>query len=252
MWQLLFLTPFDVSQISAFCSVKHHLLNHNVRYMKYLLYLWSDYRTEKTICLAVSPSLKAYGIDTMGKIARCSIEDEELLYQLFGVNAELLIDYGWGWEPCSTVCTLRRFVWARRSNRGNCKSKSERLKCSAILPVFFVFQHRKVGIVSALRNVMVFECLKDGTAWLMRVGTITETALFGEMENISEITGEFFFFHIKCAKALDSWSIYEVRGGRRRKRYHFTKRSGMHTCVVGIGNCLRAQIGIRYNTIDKR
>lgn len=59
--------------------------------MKYLLYLWSDYRTEKTICLAVSPSLKAYGIDTMGKIARCSIEDEELLYQLFGVNAELLI-----------------------------------------------------------------------------------------------------------------------------------------------------------------
>jgi DNA polymerase V len=60
------------------------------------VYLWSDYRTEKTICLAVSPSLKAYGIGTMGKIAHCSIEDEELLYQLFGVNAELLIDHAWG------------------------------------------------------------------------------------------------------------------------------------------------------------
>ena len=44
-WRLLFLATFDVSQISAFCSVKHHLLNHNVRYMEYLLYLWGDYGT---------------------------------------------------------------------------------------------------------------------------------------------------------------------------------------------------------------
>ena len=45
--------------------------------------------------------LAQYGIDTMGKIARCSIENEELLYKLFGVNAELLIDHAWGWEPCT-------------------------------------------------------------------------------------------------------------------------------------------------------
>lgn len=37
---------------------------------------------------------------TMGDIARCSIENEKLLYDLFGVNAELLIDHAWGWEPC--------------------------------------------------------------------------------------------------------------------------------------------------------
>lgn len=49
----------------------------------------------------VAQRLAPYGIDTMGKIARCSIEDEELLYQLFGVNAELLIDHAWGWEPCT-------------------------------------------------------------------------------------------------------------------------------------------------------
>ena len=35
----------------------------------------------------------------MGDIARCSIEREDLLYKLFGVNAELLIDHAWGWEP---------------------------------------------------------------------------------------------------------------------------------------------------------
>ncbi|MBP5395670.1 MAG: DNA methylase [Bacteroidales bacterium] len=45
--------------------------------------------------------LAEYGIDTMGKIARCSLRNEELLYRLFGVNAELLIDHAWGWEPCT-------------------------------------------------------------------------------------------------------------------------------------------------------
>ena len=37
----------------------------------------------------------------MGDIARCSLTDEDLLYRLFGVNAELLIDHAWGWEPCT-------------------------------------------------------------------------------------------------------------------------------------------------------
>ena len=43
--------------------------------------------------------LAACGIVTMGDIARCSVDNEELLYRLFGVNAELLIDHAWGWEP---------------------------------------------------------------------------------------------------------------------------------------------------------
>ena len=45
--------------------------------------------------------LEAHGIYTMGDIARCSLTDEDLLYRLFGVNAELLIDHAWGWEPCT-------------------------------------------------------------------------------------------------------------------------------------------------------
>ena len=51
--------------------------------------------------------LKANGLFTMGDIARCSLGkpsefyNEELLYQLFGINAELLIDHAWGWEPCT-------------------------------------------------------------------------------------------------------------------------------------------------------
>ena len=58
--------------------------------------------------------LEAHGIYTMGDVARCSIggEDdyynEELLYQLFGVNAELLIDHAWGWEPC-TIADVKAY-----------------------------------------------------------------------------------------------------------------------------------------------
>lgn len=49
----------------------------------------------------IAEKLARYGIDTMGKVARQSVENEELLYKLFGVNAELLIDHAWGWEPCT-------------------------------------------------------------------------------------------------------------------------------------------------------
>ncbi len=43
--------------------------------------------------------LEKYRIYTMGDVARTSIQNEELLYKLFGINAELLIDHSWGWEP---------------------------------------------------------------------------------------------------------------------------------------------------------
>lgn len=45
--------------------------------------------------------LERYGMFTMGDVARCSVANESLLYSLFGVNAELLIDHAWGWEPCT-------------------------------------------------------------------------------------------------------------------------------------------------------
>ncbi len=45
--------------------------------------------------------LEAAHIYTMGDIARCSIENEDKLFKMFGVNAELLIDHAWGIEPCA-------------------------------------------------------------------------------------------------------------------------------------------------------
>ena len=51
--------------------------------------------------------LAEYGLYTMGDVARCSVGkanelyNEDLLYKLFGINAELLIDHAWGYEPCT-------------------------------------------------------------------------------------------------------------------------------------------------------
>ena len=45
---------------------------------------------------------------TMGDVARCSIENEDLLYKLFGINAELLIDHSWGWEP-TTIKEVKEY-----------------------------------------------------------------------------------------------------------------------------------------------
>jgi len=64
--------------------------------------------------------LEANGIFTMGDIARCSLGgpadlyNEDLLYKLFGINAELLIDHAWGWEPC-TIKDIKSYKPANNS-----------------------------------------------------------------------------------------------------------------------------------------
>ncbi len=56
----------------------------------------------------ISEKLEKYGMFTMGDVALCSIEQEDLLYKLFGINAELLIDHAWGWEPC-TIADIKSY-----------------------------------------------------------------------------------------------------------------------------------------------
>ena len=71
--------------------------------MSYRKQLW-DYRPITKfwrVGKGIAEKLAMYGIYTMGKVARQSVKNEELLYRLFGVNAELLIDHAWGWEPCT-------------------------------------------------------------------------------------------------------------------------------------------------------
>jgi DNA polymerase V len=54
------------------------------------------------------------GIYTMGDIARVSVKNPEALYKLFGVNAEILIDHAWGYEPC-TIADIKKSKPRNRS-----------------------------------------------------------------------------------------------------------------------------------------
>ncbi len=56
----------------------------------------------------IASRLESNSMFTLGDVALCSVRSEEILYKLFGVNAELLIDHAWGWEPC-TVGDIKRY-----------------------------------------------------------------------------------------------------------------------------------------------
>ncbi len=83
--------------------------------------------------------LERYGMYTMGDVARCSLGrddgylNESLLYRLFGVNAELLIDHAWGYEPC-TIADIKAY---RPEN--NSISSGQVLTCA--------YPHDKAGLV---------------------------------------------------------------------------------------------------------
>ena len=58
--------------------------------------------------------LESMGLRTMGDVARMSVKNEDLLYRAFGVNAELLIDHAWGWEPV-TIADIKAYKPESRS-----------------------------------------------------------------------------------------------------------------------------------------
>lgn len=84
--------------------------------------------------------LEDHGLYTMGDIARCSLGsvtdryNEDMLYKLFGVNAELLIDHAWGYEPC-TIADIRAY-----------KPESNSLGSGQVLKCPYTFQKAKLVV----------------------------------------------------------------------------------------------------------
>lgn len=99
--------------------------------------------------------LESYGIYTMGDVAKCSLGNdsdfysENLLYRLFGVNAELLIDHAWGWEPC-TIADIKAY---RPST--NSLSSGQVLKCP------YDFEKAKL-VVREMTELLVLDLVKKG------------------------------------------------------------------------------------------
>ena len=99
--------------------------------------------------------LESYGLHTMGDIARCSIGkpsdyyNEELLYKLFGVNAELLIDHAWGWEPC-TIDEIKQY-----------KPSSNSIGAGQVLHTPYDFAKARL-IVHEMVDALVLELVDKG------------------------------------------------------------------------------------------
>lgn len=101
--------------------------------------------------------LEANGLFTMGDIAKCSITppphrpNEELLYKLFGVNAELLIDHAWGWEPC-TMADIKAY-----------KPSSNSLGSGQVLHCPYTAEKAKL-ITREMADLLVLDLVDKGLA----------------------------------------------------------------------------------------
>ncbi len=103
----------------------------------------------------ISRRLEKLGIYTMGDIARCSIGapgefyNEELLYKTFGVNAQLLIDHAWGYEPC-TIAAVKA-----------CKPKSKSLSSGQVLKEPYPFDKARI-VIREMTDKLVLELVDKG------------------------------------------------------------------------------------------
>ena len=93
--------------------------------------------------------LEKHGMFTMGDVARKSIHNEDILYKLFGVNAELLIDHAWGWEPC-TIKNVKSY-----------KPISSSTSSGQVLHCPYGYEKTKL-IVKEMTELMTLDLVKKG------------------------------------------------------------------------------------------
>ena len=103
----------------------------------------------------IAKKLEAHGMYTMGDIARCSLggprdyRNEDLLYQLFGVNAELLIDHAWGWEPC-TIADIKAY-----------KPENSSIASGQVLQDAYTFQKAKL-VMREMGEAIALDLVEKG------------------------------------------------------------------------------------------
>lgn len=117
--------------------------------------------------------LEENGMFTMGDVARCSVDDnafqgEELLYRLFGVNAELLIDHAWGWEPC-TMDEIKAY-----------RPSTNSLSSGQVLHCPYPYDKARL-IVKEMTDLLVLDLVDKGLATDQMVLTIGY-----DVENLSD------------------------------------------------------------------
>lgn len=120
--------------------------------MNYRRLLWSHQPLTDfwRIGKGYAKKLEEQGLFTMGDIAKCSLGktndyyNEDLLYKLFGINAELLIDHAWGWEPC-TIADIKAY-----------KPSTNSIGSGQVLQYAYTFDKAKL-IVREMTDLLVLD-----------------------------------------------------------------------------------------------
>lgn len=95
----------------------------------------------------ITKRLARLGIFTMGDIAKVSIENEDLLYREFGINAELLIDHAWGWEP-TEIATIKSY-----------KPQTNSISSGQVLMEPYTFEQAKL-IVKEMTELLALDLVR--------------------------------------------------------------------------------------------
>ena len=93
--------------------------------------------------------LEEHRMFTMGDVARQSLQNEDVLYKLFGINAELLIDHAWGWEPC-TIADIKAY-----------KPSSNSLGSGQVLHCPYTAEEAKL-VVREMADLLVLDLVDKG------------------------------------------------------------------------------------------
>lgn len=152
--------------------------------------------------------LEAHGLYTMGDVARCSAggpgdyHNEDLLYKLFGVNAELLIDHSWGWEP-TTIADVKAY-----------KPESNSIGSGQVLQYPYTFDKARL-VIKEMVDMLALELVDKGLVTNQIVLTVGY-----DIENLKDAN----------ARRLYSGEITTDRYGRSvPKHAHGTENMGVHT-----------------------
>ena len=153
--------------------------------------------------------LEAAGLYTMGDIARCSIGgerdyyNEELLYKMFGINAELLIDHAWGYEPV-TIADIRGY-----------KPETNSIGSGQVLHCPYDFNHTKI-IVREMTDALVYGRVvpkhAHGTANLKKKTSSTSQIMEAVLELYDRIVDENLLIrrvYVTANRVVDEQSILE-------------------------------------------
>ena len=174
-------------------------------------------------------TLTSHGLYTMGDIARCSLGgddtyyNEDLLYKLFGVNAELLIDHAWGYEPC-TMADIKAY-----------KPEFNSMGSGQVLHCPYEFEKARI-IVREMADSLVLDLVEKG----LMTDSITLTVGY-DIENLT---------NSKISAEYNGEITTDYYGRRVPKHAHGTFSIGKYTSSAR--NIVEAVDSLYQKIVDKR